>query len=102
MNEGIKSPYMIWNKNIIGERRKNIATQERKAFDVEIKRVAFVGIRHVKVNVPTIDKKKIDNKQKSIALHLVFHRKFKRIHLSKIILNVWFINGQCVIDVHVR
>ena len=45
-------PYVLSDKNTIGWRRWNIATQERKVCDREVKIVTFVVKRSVQLIVP--------------------------------------------------
>ena len=45
-------PYDLWDKNTIGWRRSNIATQERKVCDVEVEIVKFVVKGSAQLTIP--------------------------------------------------
>ena len=77
------------------------ATQERKICDVEIEIVTFVIDGNVKLTIPPDRQKKIKVRSRSVALCRVFDLEFNGIHLTQVILKLWVVNGQNVIDVPV-
>ena len=74
----------------------DIATQERKICDIEIAIVTFVINGSVKLTVPSIDRR-----NRSVALCRVYDLKFNGVHLAKVILKIWVVYGQNIIDVPV-
>ena len=87
-------PYKLRNKDAIGGRGWNIATQVRKICDVEIEIVTFVRNGSVKLTVPPDRQKLIKVRTRSVALCRVFDLEFKGIHLSQVILKLWVVYGQ--------
>ena len=85
----------------MGETSWNIATQERKICDMEIEVVTFVIYGSVKLTVPHDRQKYIQIRSRSVALCLVFDLKFNMIHLAQVILKLWVVYGQNIIDVPV-
>ena len=94
-------PYKLRNKDAIGGRGWNIATQERKICDVEIEIVTFVINGSVKLTVPPDRQKKFQVRSRSVALCRVFDLEFNGIHLAQVILKIWVVYGQNIIDVPV-
>ena len=88
-------------KNAIGGRRWDVATQERKVRNMEIEIVTFVVKGSAKLTVPTDWQGQIQVGSRSVALRRVFDLKLRRIHLTEIILKVWVMNGQNVVDVSI-
>ena len=94
-------PYELWDKNTIGWRRWNIATQERKVCDMEVEIVTFVVEGSLQLTV-TLDRQElIQVGSRGVALCRVFELKLSGIHLTQIILKIWVIDWQYVIDVSV-
>ena len=91
----------LWDKNAIGWRRLDVATQERKVCNMEIEIVAFVVKGSAKLTVPTDCQEQIQVRSRSVALRRVFDLKLRGIHLTEIILKVWVINRQNVVDVSI-
>ena len=77
----------------------DIATQERKVCNMEIEIVMFVVKGSAKWAVPIDWQEQIQVGSRSVALRSVFDLKFRGIQLTEIILKVWVINGQNVVDV---
>ena len=89
----------LWDRNAIGRRRWDVATQEREVCNMEIKIVTFVVKGSTKLAVPTDRQEQIAVGSRRVALRRVFDLKLRGIHLTEIILKVWVINGQNVVDV---
>ena len=68
---------------------------------MEIEIVTFVVKGSAKLTVPTDWQEQIQVGKRSVALRRVFNLKLKGIHLTEIILKVWVINGQNVVDVSI-
>ena len=68
---------------------------------MEIEIVTFVVKGSTKLTVPTDWQEQIKVGSKSVALRRVFDLKLRGIHLTEIILKVWVINGQNVVDVSI-
>ena len=68
---------------------------------MEIEIVAFVVKGSAKLTVPTDWQEQIQVGSRSVALRRVFDLKLRGIHLTEIILKVWVINGQNVVDVSI-
>ena len=94
-------PYKLRNKDAIGGRGLNIATQEQTICDVEIEIVTFVINGIVKLTVPPDRQKQIQVRSRSVALFRVFDLEFNGIHLAQVILKLWVVYGENIIDVHV-
>ena len=94
-------PYKLRNKDAIGSRGWNIATQERKIRDVEIEIVTFVINGSVKLTVPPDRQKYMQVRSRSVAFGRVFDLEFNGIHLAQVILKLWVVYGQNIIDVPV-
>ena len=99
VNPGIS--YKLRNKDAIGGRGWNIATQERKICDVEIEIVTLVINSSVKLTVSPDRQKLIQVRSRSVALCRVFDLEFNGIHLAQVILKLWVVYGQNIIDVPV-
>ena len=91
----------LWDKNAIRGRRWDVATQERKVCNMEIEIVTFLVKGSVKLTVPTDWWEQIQVGSRSVALRRVFDLKQRGIHLTEIILKVWVINGQNVVNVSI-
>ena len=68
---------------------------------MEIEIVTFVVKGSAKLTVPTDWQEQIQVGNRSVALSRVFDLKHRGIHLTEIILKVWVINGQNVVDVSI-
>ena len=68
---------------------------------MEIEIVAFVVKGSAKLTVPTDWQEQIQVRSRSVALRRVFDLKLRGIHLTEIILKVWVINRQNVVDVSI-
>ena len=62
----------LWDKNAIGRRRWDVATQERKVCNMEIEIVTFVVKGSAKLTVPTDWQEQIQVGSRSVALRRVF------------------------------
>ena len=93
--------YKLRNKDAICGQGWNIATQERKICDVEIEIVTFVINGSVKLTVPPDRQKYVQVRSRSDALCRVFDLEFNLIHLAQVILKLWVVYGQNIIDVPV-
>ena len=91
----------LWDKNVIGGRRWDVATQERKVCNMEIEIVTFIDKGNAKLTVPTDWQEQIQVGSRCVALRCVFDLKLRGIHLTEIILKVWVINGQNVVNVSI-
>ena len=91
----------LWDKYAIGGRRWDVATQERNVCNMEDEIVTLVVKGSAKLTVPTNWQEQIQVGSRSIVLCCVFDLKHMEIHLTKIILKVWVINEQYVIDVSI-
>ena len=78
----------LWDKNAIGGRRLNVASQERKFCNMEIEIVTFIVKGNVKLTVPTDWQEKIQVGSRCVALRRVSDLKLSGIHLTEIILEV--------------
>ena len=79
----------------------NIATQELKVCDMEVEIVTFVVKGSVPLAVPPDRQELIQKGSRSVALRRVFDLKLNGIHPTRIILKIWVIDLQYVIDVSV-
>ena len=70
----------LWDKNAIGERRWDVATQEREVCNMEIEIVTIVVKGSAKLTVPTDWQEQIQVGSRSVALRRVFdlNVKYKR------------------------
>ena len=68
---------------------------------MEIEIVTLVVKESAKLTVPTNWQEQIQVGSRSVALRRVFDLKLTEIHLIEIILEVWVINGQYVINVSI-
>ena len=66
---------------------------------MEIEIVTFVAKGSAKLTVPTDWQDQIKVGSRSVALRRVLDLKLSGIHLTEIILKVWVMNGQNVVDV---
>ena len=66
---------------------------------MEIEMVTLVVKGSAKLAVPTNWQEQIQVGSRSVAHRRVFDLKLRGIHLTEIILNVWVINGQYVVNV---
>ena len=91
----------LWDKNAICGWRWDVATQERKICNMEIEIVTLVVKKSAKLTDPTDWQEQIRVRSRSFAFRRVFDLKFRGIHLTEMILKVWVINGQYVINVSI-
>ena len=91
----------LWDKNAIGGRRWDVATQKRKVCNMEIEIVTFVIKGSAKLTVPADCQDQIQVGSRSVALRCVFDLKLRGIHLTEIFLKVWVINGLNIVDVSI-
>ena len=68
---------------------------------MEIEIVTFVVKGSTKLTVPTDWHEQIQVGSRNVALRRVLDLKLRGIHLNEIILKVWVINGQNVVDVSI-
>ena len=94
-------PYELWDKHTICWRRWNIATQKKKVCDMEVEIVAFVIKRSAQLTVPPDRQELIQVGSRGVALILVFYIKLSGIHLAKIIMKIWIIDQEYVINVSI-
>ena len=80
------TPLELWDKNTIGWRRWNVATQERKVFDMEVEIVTFFVKWGAQLTVTLDRQEKIQGGSRDVALRRVFDLKLSGIHLTEIIL----------------
>ena len=69
----------LWNKNAIGGRKWDVATQERKVCNVEIEIVALVVKGSLKSTVLSYWQEQIQAASRSVALRRVFDLKLRTI-----------------------
>ena len=68
---------------------------------MEIEIVTFIVKESMKLTVPTDWQEQIQVGSRSFALRRVFDLKLRGIHMTEIILKVWVINEQNVVDVSI-
>ena len=93
-------PKELWDKNPIDWRRWNIATQERNVCDMEVDIVTFVVKGNVQLTVPPDRQEQVHLWYRVVALFRVFDLKLSGIHLTQVIIKIWVIDWQYVIDVY--
>ena len=73
----------LWDKNAIGGRKLDIATQKWKVCNMEIEIVTFVVKGSAKLTVPADWQEQIQVGSTSVALRRVFDLKLRGIHLTR-------------------
>ena len=81
----------LWDKNVKGWRTLGVATQERKARNMEIEIVKPVVNGSTKLTVPRHWQEQIQVGSRSVALRRVFDLNLSGIYLVEILLKVWVI-----------
>ena len=73
-----------------------------KVCDMEIEIVTFVVNGSVKLTIPPEGQQdKIHVRSRIVALCHIFDLKFNRIHLTQVVLKIWVVYGQNIMDVTV-
>ena len=72
----------LWDKNALGGRRWDVATQKRTACNMEIEIETFVVKGSAKLTVPSDSHEQIQVGSRNVALRRVFDLKLRGIHLT--------------------